>query len=568
MSQSAQEKMHRLIEVAAGRAPADVVLKNAAYVNVFSGELLHGDIAICGQVVAGIGKYQGLQELDMAGKVVCPGFMDAHIHLESSLVRPAELSRGLLPHGTTLVVTDPHEIANVMGTDGIEYMLESTAGLPIEVRFVLPSCVPATPYEEAGAVLNAEDLRPLYEADRVVGLAEMMNSFGVVHQDPVVLQKLIDAQELDVAIDGHAPNLTGAELCAYTAAGVGSDHECATAEEGMEKLRMGQYIMIREGTAARNLEALAPLLKTRGAHRCVFCTDDKHPSDLLEKGHIDDILRQAVNLYGIDPIVAVQAATIQTAQAFGLKHRGAIAPGYLADLTVVEDLQSFRVCDVFCKGKQWVTDGTLTDFADPVVDPWLEEHAEHTWNLPPVTAERFATHSKLGIIGMVDGQILTTDEGLADRVDVSKDILKIAVLERHKGTGHVGLGYLHGYGLTTGAVATSISHDSHNLIVVGATDEEMALAAQTIVEMGGGIAVVQGDQVLAKVPLAIAGLMSKLPLREVNEDLENAKEQAHRLGVGAGIDPFMTLSFMSLPVIPSLRLTTKGVFDVTHQKFI
>lgn len=568
MNRTAMERKKHLIDVAAGRKPADVVLKNASYVNVLSGEVLQGDIAICGDVIAGIGTYSGTEERDMSGLMVCPGFMDAHIHLESSLVRPAEFAAAVVPHGTTMVITDPHEIANVMGADGIDFMLQSTEKLPLEVRFVLPSCVPATPYEEAGAVLDGADLKPLYTNERVIGLAEMMNAFGVVHQDETVLQKLIDAEAEGSPIDGHAPGLTGRELCAYAAAGINSDHECATEEEGLEKLRMGQYIMIREGTAARNLAGLAGLLRGPYARRCVFCTDDKHPSDLLELGHMDYILRQAVTEHGVDPILAVQAATINVAEAFGLRRRGAIAPGWPADLTVVEDLRDFRVRQVWCKGRLQAEDGVMKPFEEAKPDPRLLERALHTFHVQPITAESFRTDRPLGVIGMVDGQIVTTDEAMADGVDLEKDILKIAVIERHKGTGHVGLGYLKGYGLKQGAVATSISHDSHNLIVVGTSDEEMAFAANRIIDLNGGICVVDDGRLTGRVPLNIGGLMSTLALSAINDALERAKKQAHAQGVNRGIDPFMTLSFMSLPVIPTLRLTTKGVFDVDNQKFI
>ncbi len=558
----------RLVEVAAGREPAPLVLKNAAYVNVFSGEICRADIALCDGVIAGVGVYSGVEERDLSGKIVCPGFIDAHIHLESSLVMPAEFARAVLPHGTTMVVTDPHEIANVMGTDGLRFMLDATRQLPVEVRFMLPSCVPATGFEEAGAVLTAEDLEPFYSDPRVIGLAEMMNAFGVIHADPSVLQKLAAAQRHDAPIDGHAPALTGQELNAYIASGVGTDHECSTYEEGLEKLRRGQYIMIREGTAARNLAALAGLLTPATGHRCVLCTDDKHPSDLLNKGHMDEILRQAVCLHGADPIVAVQAATLNAAQCFGLRRVGAVAPGYWADLTVVDSLAHFGVEEVYCKGVRCCENGHIIPFPAPQIDPNLLHLARHTFHVQPIRPEHFAAQRPLGVIGMVQGEIITENCGFAGQIDLSQDILKIAVIERHHGTGHVGIGYLKGYGLKGGAVATSISHDSHNLIVVGTSDEEMAFAANRVLAQNGGIAVTSGEQVLGEVRLGIGGLMSEEPLLAVNEALEQAKAAAHNLGVGAGIDPFMTLSFMALPVIPTLRLTTKGVVDAMTQKFI
>lgn len=562
-----QEKQ-RLIEVAVGQRPAPLVLKNAVYVNVFSNELCSGDIAVCDGVIAGIGTYSGEREVDLSGKIVCPGFIDAHIHLESSLVSPREFVRAVLPHGTTAVVTDPHEIANVLGTDGIEYMLQATEGLPVDVRFMLPSCVPATGFEEAGAELDWRAVDGLYAHPRVLGLAEMMNAFGVTHCDPSVLDKLAAAQVWGRQIDGHAPGLQGGELNAYIAAGVQTDHECSGMAEALEKLRLGQYIMIRDGTAARNLEALAPLLTPQYAARCVFCTDDKHPSDLLEKGHMDYILRQAVSKYGADPILAVKAASFQAAQLFGLKDRGAVAPGYRADLAVVDNLATFRVERVFCGGREWYANGVLQELPTPEVDPELRARAHDTFHVERLTAAHFCDRQLRGVIGMIPGEIVTTDAGRADGIDLGADILKIAVIERHRGTGHIGLGYLHGYGLRRGAVATSISHDSHNLIVVGANDEDMAFAANRTAENGGGITVVADGRILGEVTLKVAGLMSDAELTEVNDALEHAKQAAYALGVNEGVDPFMTLSFMSLPVIPALRLSTRGMVDVATQTYL
>lgn len=564
---SRREQLQRRMEVATGRQRADLVLKNATYVNVFSNELLVADIAVCDGVVAGIGSYEGLQEIDMTGKIVCPGLIDSHIHLESSLVSPVEFARAVLPHGTTAVVTDPHEIANVMGVDGIRFLLQATRGLPLKVHFMLPSCVPATDFDEAGATLTQADLEPLYDDPRVIGLAEMMNAFGVTHNAPDVLDKIAAAQLHGKPIDGHAPGLSGNDLNAYAAAGIDSDHECATAAEGLEKLRRGQYIMIREGTAARNLQALAPLLQSQYAARCLFCTDDKHPSDLLEKGHMDAIVRAAIG-YGADPIWAVRAASLHAAQRFGLTGRGAIAPGYCADFTVVDDLHSFQVEQVFCDGTAIYTNGVLCPLAAPAVEKNLQDRALHTFQVAPLQPEQFRTQGDLAVMGMVPGQIITVDAGRADRVDTAKDILKIAVIERHHGTGHIGLGYIQGYGLKHGAVATSISHDSHNIIVVGANDADMAAAANRIVQQGGGITVVKDGEAVGNVVLELAGLMSQSDLVTVNRNLEDAKAAAHTLGVSAGIDPFMTLSFMSLPVIPSVRLCTRGMMDVATQQYI
>ena len=559
------KKLH-VIDVAAGRAPADLVLKNATYVNVFSNELCHGDIAVAEGLIVGMGEYHGKMEVDVSGKLVLPGFIDAHIHLESSLVSPTEFAKAVLPHGTTTVITDPHEIANVMGTDGIEYMLQATEDLPVDVRFMLPSCVPATPLDESGANLDYRAIDSFYDHPRVQGLAEMMNYVGVVNGDGQVVEKIVASQAHHKKIDGHAPGLSGKDLNAYIAAGVYSDHECSDMEDAMNKLRLGQYIMIREGTAARNLEALMPLLTSQYVDRCMFCTDDKHPNDLLEKGHIDYIVKKAISL-GADPIVAVKAACHNAARYFLLNNRGAIAPGYLGDFVIIADFQHFEIEMVYKRGVL-MYDGQLRDFPAPEIDPYLVKRAHDTFHVAHLTAEDFSDGRPHAVIGMIPGEIVTQDAGYADHADPEQDILKIAVIERHKNTHHIGLGYIKGYGLKRGAVATSISHDSHNIIVVGATDEDMAAAANRIVENRGGITVMENGQVLGEVTLSIAGIMSDDSLVMVNSALEDAKDEAFGLGVSRGIDPFMTLSFMALPVIPSLRITTRGVFDVSSQRYI
>ena len=561
-------KKQRIIDVAAGRKKADLVLKNATYVDVFSGELATDDIAVTEGLIVGLGNYSGHEEVDMTGFIVCPGFLDAHIHLESSLVSPAEFARAVLPHGTTTVITDPHEITNVMGTDGIDYMLAATEDLPVDVRFMIPSCVPASPLDESGANLDYRDIDSYFEHPRVQGLAEMMNFPGIIAADGSTVAKIVASQAHHKKIDGHAPGLTGNDLNAYIAAGVYSDHECSDLEDAMAKLKRGQFIMIREGTAARNLEALMPLIRSEKLFdRCMFCTDDKHPSDLLEKGHIDYICREAVRM-GADPIRTVQVACLHAARYFLLNNRGAIAPGYLADFAILDDLQDFHVRTVYKKGVCVYHDGQVADFPKPVIPEYLDAKAHDTFHLPDLTAEDFAEDRRRGLIGMVSGQIVTEDRGYAEKVDVSKDILKMAVIERHKNTHHIGIGYLNGYGLKAGAVATSVAHDSHNIICVGENDADMALAVNRIKENHGGIVVVRDGTILAELPLEIAGIMSDRPLTQVNDALENAKEAAHKLGVNDGIDPFMTLSFMSLPVIPTLRLTTRGVIDVITQQYI
>jgi len=561
-------KKQQIIDVASGRKKADLVLKNATYVNVFSGELDTEDIAVTHGLIVGLGEYEGVQEVDMTGKIVLPGFIDAHIHLESSLVSPSEFARAVLPHGTTTVITDPHEITNVMGTDGIDYMLCATEDLPVDVRFMIPSCVPASPLDESGANLDYRDVDSFFEHPRVQGLAEMMNFPGILAADGATVSKIVASQAHHKKIDGHAPGLKDKDLNAYISAGVYSDHECADLEDALLKLRRGQFIMIREGTAARNLEALIELVKSeKYFDRCMFCTDDKHPSDLLEKGHIDYICRQAVAM-GADPIRTVQVACLHAARYFLLNNRGAIAPGYLADFAIVEDLKDFRVVSVYKKGQLVCDQGQVADFPNPELPHHLSQAAHDTFHLPRLRAEDFTENRRRGLIGMVDGQIITEDRGYAEGVDITKDILKMAVIERHKNTGHIGIGYLNGYGLRFGAVATSVSHDSHNIICVGENDADMALAANRVAENRGGIVVVRDGRVLAELQLEIAGIMSEQSLTEVNTRLENAKQAAYELGVNPRIDPFMTLSFMALPVIPTLRLTTRGVVDVISQQYI
>ncbi len=556
----------RIIAVAAGREKADLVLKNAKYLNVFSNEFLCGDIAVANGLIAGVGKYDGKTEIDVSGKLVLPGFIDAHIHLESSMVTPAEFAKAVVAHGTTTVITDPHEITNVMGIDGVEYMIQASQNLPIDVHFMMPSCVPATEIDESGAELDCKDIDLYLDNKKVLGLAEMMNYVGVINGDKNVLSKIVTSQAHHKKIDGHAPELSGNDLNAYIAAGVYSDHECSTFENALEKLRKGQFIMIREGTAAHNLKALMPLLTQQYYSRCMFATDDKHPSDLLYGGHIDYIVKQALK-NGADPIVALKTATHHAARYFLLNKKGAIASGYLADIVVVNNLEDFNVETVFKRGKL-VFDGEVKDFSAPTVDEKLAEKCFDTFHLDSVTPSSFKVDGKLGLIGLVGGELLTRNLGTADKIDVENDILKIACIERHKGTNHIGVGYVKGYSLKSGAVATSVAHDSHNIITVGCNDDDIAVAVNAIKDSKGGIAVVENGKIKALLELPIAGLMSDEPLTTVNEKLENAKLSAYELGADKSIDPFMTLSFLSLPVIPSLRITTKGVFDAENWKML
>ena len=559
IAQKVRKKQH-MVRVANGLEKADLVLKNADYVNVFSNEICHGDIAVAEGLVVGMGEYSGLTEVDVTGRVVVPGFIDAHIHLESSLVSPSSFAEAVIPHGTTTVVTDPHEIANVSGCAGIDYMMAASDGLPLDVHFMLPSCVPSMPFEEGGAVLTWRDINAYFDHPRVLGLAEMMNYPGVVAGDHETIEKIVISQAHHKKIDGHAPGLSGKALNAYMSAGVYSDHECATLEDALEKLRKGQFIMIREGTAAQNLAALQPLLTWQYANRCMFATDDKHPWDLLNKGHMDYICRKAVAA-GADPILTVKCASHTAARYFLLNNKGGISPGYLADFAVLDNLHDFNVQMVFKRGRM-IYDGGPVSIREPEIDPDIRAAVRNTFRLPDITPQALRREGSMPLIGMLQGTLLTENLGRAEGVDPDRDIMKLAVAERHHGTGHLAACYVKGSGLRRGAIATSIAHDCHNLIACGADDDSLAMAMNRVKAIQGGIVVVDGGQVVSELPLPIAGLITDKPLTEVNDLLERCKAHAYALGVRSGIDPFMNLSFMSLPVIPSLRLTTLGVFDV------
>ena len=569
----------KLIHVANGRQKADLVLKNANIINVFTESIEVGDVAVVDGMIAGIGTYEGVVEKDMTGKYLCPGFIDGHIHLESSMVAPTEFEKAVLPHGTTAVVTDPHEIANVAGCEGIEFMLKYTQDMTLDVLFVVPSCVPATGLDEAGACLEAADIAPFYDNDRVIGLAEMMNSFGVNQADPAILDKINATLEHQRIIDGHAPLLSGQELNGYVATGIRSDHECSNAQEAKEKFARGQWIMVREGTAAHNLEALLPLFEAPYARRIMLVTDDKHPCDLLRDGHIDAIVRKAVQR-GVDPITAIKAGTYNAASYFGLVNNGAIAPGYCADIAVLDNLTDLNVLEVYKDGVLVAEGGkSLVESTVPEMGQQIQERVYHSFHVDPVDVSKLALEKKGEHIRVIDlnaRELLTTErtarwscqEGCADGVDPEEDIVKIVALERHKNTGHIGKGFLGKYGLKKGAVATSVGHDSHNLVVAGINDEDIVCAANRVIENEGGLAIALNGEIVADLPLQIAGLMSTLPLEEVDQRLEEMKAILREWGIPEEIDPFMTLSFVSLPVIPFLRLNTYGVIDVNQQKIV
>jgi len=556
--------VERLIAVARGEEPADLLLKNGRLVNVLSGEIHPARVAIVDGRVAGLGgDYRAHRVVDLAGRFICPGFIDAHVHLESSMVQPAEFARAVLPHGTVAVVCDPHEIANVLGLDGVRYILDASAGLPLAVYVMAPSCVPATHMETAGAALDAADIAQILTYDRVLGLAEMMNYPGVLFRAPSVLAKIEAAAGRPV--DGHAPGLSGQDLNAYLAAGIGSDHECTDPDEAREKLRRGMHIFIREGTTARNLHSLLPMVTPANARFCHFCTDDRHPDTLLTEGHVDDIVRQAIG-GGLDPVLAIQMASINTALYFGLRQAGAVAPGYRADLLVLDDLERVQVAQVYAAG-QLVAEGgrcLLSAAEFPRVPTQATVHLD----LAALDLTIPAGQGPARVIGVVPGQVVTKDLRLEPAVaggqvvaDPARDLSKIAVVERHRGTGNVGLGLVKGIGLRQGAIASSVAHDSHNVVVVGTSDAEMRAAVTAIAEMGGGQVAVADGQVLAACPLPIAGLMSDQPLEKVRDQVAALTKAAQALGSTLP-DPFMTLSFLALPVIPALKLTDKGLVDV------
>lgn len=569
------------IHAASGLKKAELVLKHASIVNVFTEKIEQGDIAIEQGMIVGIGDYHGETEIQMEGRVVCPGFIDGHIHLESSMVSPDEFERIVLPHGTTTVITDPHEIANVAGTEGIDYMLAVTEPLDLDVFFMMPSCVPSTGLDESGAELTANTLKSYYQNSRVLGLAEMMNSYGTVLAESEILDKIRDVSERDKCIDGHAPFLSGKELNAYITAGVKSDHECAIIEEAMEKMGRGQWIMVREGTAAHNLHALMPLFKEPYYSRAMLVTDDKHPGDLLRYGHIDYIIREAVK-YGADPIKAIKMGSLHAAEYFGLKDRGAIAPGYLADITVVSDLCTLQVDSVYKNGKLVAEKGrSLIGERDmePIVSKKIKQRVFSSFHMPILETKDFIlpiSGTMQRVICLMPNEILTTEkiyeplvlEGYAPGVDINRDIVKLAVVERHRNSGHIGLGFLGGYGLKRGAVASSIAHDSHNLIIAGVNDEDMALAGNCVRESQGGLAIALDGKVVGSLSLPIAGLMGTVPMEQIDDKLEELKKTLRSMGISEDIDPFMTLAFVSLPVIPKLRLNTYGLIDADKQEII
>lgn len=563
--------MSNIINVARGFEKADLVIKNANIVNVLSEEIHKADIAIKDGIIAGIGEnYSGEKEIDIQGAYVTPSFIDGHVHLESTMMLPSEFAKVALPAGTTTVIIDPHEISNVLGLHGISFMHEAVKNLPLDVYTMLPSCVPATPFETSGFDLNSYDLSLLIDKPWVLGLAEMMNFPGVLNQDNNVMAKLELAKSRGKCIDGHAPYLHGKDLCAYIASGVKSDHECTTPDEAVEKLRLGMYVMVREGTAAKDLDALMPVLKTCNTRKCIFVTDDRHPADLKE--HINGMVRRAVEA-GVDPVKAVQIASLNTAEYFGLKNLGAIAPGYKADLLILPDLKTFKPDLVIKNGVVAAENGKL--IAELPENEALA--VRNSVNVRWITPEDFrieANGSKVTALEVIPHQLITKSVVSEVKIEdgnavsnIDNDTLKICVIERHRATGNIGKGFVKGFNLKCGAIASTVAHDSHNMIVIGTNDADMYAAAVALIKCKGGKVVVKDGEVISELPLPIAGLMSDRNFDYVVNKCEELNKTAHSIGCKIE-DPFMTMGFLSLPVIPELKVTDKGVFDTNKFDFI
>ncbi len=566
--------VQKILQCARGDIPADLVLKNGKIINVFTGELVNGDIAICNGHIAGIGKYESTKQIQLDGQYICPGLIDGHIHIESSLLEPAQFAKAVLPHGTTTVICDPHEIANVAGIDGIKYILDSANNLALEIYAMVPACVPATDMETAGAEISTVDMIDLLSHPKVLGLAEVMNFPGTVSGDPGILEKIKIFKKYNLPIDGHAPGLTGKNLQAYCAAGITSDHECTTLQEAQEKLRSGMYIYIREGSTAKNLADLHPLINSKTAHLCLLVSDDLHPDDIIRAGHMDATLKKAVSL-GIDPVTAIQLVTINPARRFGLHDLGAIAPGFRANLVTFQDLENFQVKHVFTNGMQSVVDGKMLSKANIEIQdnvPTKINHSVHTkWKNIDFTVA--VKGNKINVIELVPNQLITRKQILKPTIsnntavaDPSRDLLKIAVIERHKKSGQMSVGFIKGFGLKGGAIASSIAHDSHNIIVIGTNDEEMLIATKEITQINGGLAVIENHRVWGSLSLPIAGLMSNKNVTDVAKQLNSLQGKIKSLGCALD-SPIMALSFLALPVIPDLKITDKGLVDVNSFQF-
>lgn len=569
-----KQALKKLILVASGQIPAETVIKNCKVLDVFSGKFIEGDIALCGDQIAGVGEYHGETEVDAGGRYAVPGFIDSHIHIESSYLCPEELGRMLVPHGGTTIIADPHEIVNVCGVRGLDYMMQAAENTALDIKFMLPSCVPATPFENAGAVIEAADMEEPIQREKILGLGEFMNFPGVVAADDAVLDKLLVAKKAGKLIDGHSPGLTGLALNGYAAAGIQGDHECSTVEDMHARLSKGMYVLLREGSACHDLRTLLKGVTPENSRRCLLCSDDRQPKTILHEGHLDNHLRICVE-EGLDPITALRMATLNAAECFRLYDRGAIAPGYRADVVLLDDLSGFHVDRVWVKGMltaengQYLPEVKRHDISDVMRSIRIDFSKEKLkMNLKS---------SKVNVIEIQPGGVVTKKTTAEVPVDgqgefvwsSSLDIVKVAVVERHHQTGNVACGFLKGYGIQAGAIALSIAHDSHNIIVVGVNDDEMAFAVESLERQNGGIVLVKDGEIIESMPMPIAGLMSDQTGEWVAAKLTKIHEKAHKeLGVGMDVEPVMTLCFMSLAVIPELKLTDMGLFDVTKFSFI
>lgn len=563
------ETLRKRIDVAAKRTPADLVIKNGKVINVFTREIIEEDIAISDGFIAGLGSYEGKEIIDAGGSYIAPGFIDGHVHIESAMVTPAEFSNVVLPHGVTTVIADPHEIANVSGTDGIDFMLESSEDIPLDVFFMLPSCVPATPFENAGASLSDTDLEKYYSHPRVLGLGEVMDYPAVMNNVDDMLKKLEAAYSKGKCIDGHAAGLNADEINIYMAAGIRTDHECIIPEEALDRIRKGMYVMLREGSAARDLLSLLKSVSEQNARRCLFVTDDKHLDDLINEGSIDHNVRMAIK-EGMDPILAVQIATLNAAECFGLKDKGAIAPGYEADLVFLSDLRSVKVEKVIKSGILAAENGFMKNSVPNRIAP-----AEPILNSVKISSLNYEDLSisigkgDCNIIGIIPNSIVTRH--LVEKTESidgyfqpnpQSDLLKLAVVERHNCTGSIGLGIVKGLGITRGGIASTVAHDSHNIVAAGTSDEDLLAAIKHTAAMRGGLAVVQDGEILAELPLPIAGLMTDRDSSFIHARLSQLNHALMTIGCSMEFNPFLTLSFLALPVIPELKLTDKGLFSV------
>lgn len=564
-----QDSLKRRIDVSTKRVPADIVIKNGKVIDVFNLEIINGDVAIVDGFFAGIGKYEGRETIDAAGRYICPAFIDGHVHIESSMVTPAEFSKVLLAHGVTTVITDPHEIGNVSGKDGITFMLQQSEGLPLDVRVMLPSSVPATPFENAGAVLTARDLEPFYKHPRIKGLAEVMDFPAVFYGDEDMLKKIVSAIRHHAIIDGHAAGIDANGINVYKSALITTDHECTTAEEALERIRLGMYVLIREGSVAKDLKALIKAVTPANARRFLFCTDDKHLDDLVAEGSVDHNVRLAIS-EGISPLQAIQMATLNAAECYRLHEKGAISPGFKADFLLLDDLNEITISEVFADGISVASNGTFTDQIS--VPPSPPENLMKSVNFHAIKGEelsiKLGENDKIYVIELIPNQLVTKKRILQAKVEngeflssTEEDLLKMAVIERHNQTGNIGLGVVKGLLLKSGAIASTVAHDSHNLVVAGTNDRDMLCAIDAIKEMQGGYVIVKDEKVLASVPLPISGLMADRPFEKVNEEILRLKKNLKELGFKGNFDPFLTLSFLTLPVIPEIKLTDMGLFD-------